>query len=63
MNRQMTIEMSEEMHAELERQAAAAGMTLEEYLTGVVITRVSREHSSHETGAEVDAGSAGKTDP
>lgn len=45
MNRQMTIDMPDEMHAELERHAATAGMSLEAYLVDVLIARISREAS------------------
>mgnify|MGYP002347468757 CR=1 FL=1 len=43
MNRQMTIDMPDEMHAELERHAA--GVSLEAYLVDVLIARISREES------------------
>lgn len=51
MNRQMTIDMPDEMHSELERHAAAAGMRLEAYLVDVLIARISREESLRQENA------------
>ncbi len=51
MNRQMTIDMPDEMHAELERHAAAAGVSLEAYLVDVLIARISREESLRQENA------------
>ncbi|SSC74159.1 unnamed protein product [Ciceribacter sp. T2.26MG-112.2] len=51
MNRQLTIDMPDEMHAELERHAAAAGMSLEAYLVDVLIARISREESLRQKNA------------
>lgn len=42
----MTIEMTEEMRAALEQQAAEAGLSLEAYLSDMVITRAARETGS-----------------
>ncbi|MBO3759016.1 hypothetical protein J5J10_14205 [Ciceribacter sp. L1K23] len=43
MKKQMTIEMTEEMRAALEQQAADAGLSLQAYLSDMVITRAARE--------------------
>ena len=51
MNRQLTIDMPDEMHAELERHAAAAGMSLEAYLVDVLVARISREESLRQENA------------
>lgn len=51
MNRQMTIDMPDEMHAELGQHAAAAGMSLEAYLVDVLIARISREESLRQENA------------
>lgn len=51
MNRQRTIDMPDEMHAEFERHAAAAGMSLEAYLVDVLIARISREASLRQQNA------------
>ncbi|MBW8321976.1 MAG: hypothetical protein K0M49_00690 [Arenimonas sp.] len=47
----MTIDMPDEMHAEFERHAAAAGMSLEAYLVDVLIARISREASLRQENA------------
>ena len=51
MNRQLTIDMPDEMHAELERHAAAAGMSLEAYLVAVLVARISREEGLRQENA------------